>query len=141
MRVVIAVSQQERADALSVRLAVFVEEQGIPREEELDELDEVAVHCVGYAGDTPIATGRLVLSDGYGKIGRMAVLREHRGAGAGQLVLDALEGEGVARGVRSFKLSAQLSARAFYDRAGYVASGQVYDEVGIPHIAMEKRVG
>jgi ABC-type dipeptide/oligopeptide/nickel transport system ATPase subunit len=65
---------------LGVRLAVFVEEQGIPREEELDELDEVAVHCVGYAVDTPVAAGRLVLSDGYGKVGRMAVLREHRGA-------------------------------------------------------------
>lgn len=140
MRVVIAASPRERADALAVRLAVFVEEQGIPREEELDELDEVAVHFVGYASDTPIAAGRLVLSDGYAKIGRMAVLREHRGTGAGRLVLDALEREGLARGVRLFKLSAQLSARSFYDRAGYAATGEVYDEVGIPHIAMEKRI-
>ena len=140
MRVLIVASPQERADALGVRIAVFVEEQGIPREEELDELDEVAVHCVGYAGDTPIAAGRLVLSDGYGKIGRMAVLREYRGAGVGRLVLDALEGEGIARGVKLFRLSAQLSARSFYDRAGYAATGDVYDEVGIPHIAMEKRI-
>jgi predicted GNAT family N-acyltransferase len=131
---------QQRADALSVRIAVFVDEQGISREDEIDEYDDVAVHAVGYAGGAPVAAGRLVLMDGYGKIGRMAVLKEHRGTGAGAQVLEALEREGVARGLRVFKLSAQLTARGFYDRAGYAAAGDVYDEVGIPHIAMEKRV-
>jgi predicted GNAT family N-acyltransferase len=134
-------TQQQREDAVSVRVAVFVDEQGIPREEEIDELDDVAVHCVGYGDDgAPVAAGRLVLMDGYGKIGRMAVLKAHRGAGMGAAVLDLLEREGAARGLRLFKLSAQLSARAFYDRAGYEADGAVYDEVGIPHIAMRKRI-
>jgi len=132
-------TQQQREDAVSVCVAVFVDEQGIPHEEEIDELDDVAVHCVGYGDDgAPVAAGRLVLVDGYGKIGRMAVLKQHRSCGLGARVLDALEREGAARGVRLFKLSAQLSARAFYDRAGYEAIGGVYDEVGIPHIAMEK---
>ncbi len=132
---------QQRADAVSVRVAVFVCEQGIPREEEIDELDDVAVHCVGYGDDgAPVAAGRLVLMDGYGKIGRMAVLKQHRSAGMGAAVLDALEREGAARGVRLFKLSAQLSARGFYDRAGYEAEGGVYDEAGIQHIAMWKRI-
>lgn len=134
-------TRQQREDAVSVRVAVFVDEQGIPREEEIDEFDDVAVHCVGYGDDgAPVAAGRLVLVDGYGKIGRMAVLKQHRGRGLGARVLDALEREGAARGVRLFKLSAQLSARVFYDRAGYEAIGSVYDEVGIPHIAMEKRI-
>lgn len=132
---------QQRADAVSVRVAVFVCEQGIPREEEIDELDDVAVHCVGYGDDgAPVAAGRLVLMDGYGKIGRMAVLKQHRSTGMGAAVLDALEREGAARGVRLFKLSAQLSARGFYDRAGYEAEGGVYDEAGIQHIAMWKRI-
>jgi predicted GNAT family N-acyltransferase len=123
------------------RAAVFVGEQGIPREEEIDEFAGVAVHCVGYGDDgAPVAAGRLVLMDGYCKIGRMAVLKAHRGVGMGAAVLDLLEREGVARGVRLFKLSAQLSARAFYDRAGYEPDGAVYDEVGIPHIAMRKRI-
>ena len=56
------------------------------------------------------------------------------------MVLEALEREGVARGIRRFKLNAQLTARAFYERHGYRAVGDVYDEVDIPHIAMEKRV-
>jgi predicted GNAT family N-acyltransferase len=70
----------------------------------------------------------------------MAVLQPRRGEGLGAEVLAALEREGAARGLRAFKLSAQLSARGFYDRAGYAPVGDVYDEVGIPHIAMEKHI-
>jgi predicted GNAT family N-acyltransferase len=137
--VVIASTQQQRDDAFAVRIAVFVDEQQIPREEERDELDATAVHCVGYDDGASVAAGRLVLADDYAKIGRMAVLAPYRGRGVGALVLDALEHEGLARGVRSFRLSAQLRARGFYDRLGYAAVGDVYDEVGIAHIAMEKR--
>ena len=131
---------QQVEDAFAVRVAVFVDEQGIPRSEELDELDATAVHCVAYADGAPIGAGRLLPSDGFAKIGRMAVLKEHRGSGVGGIVLEALEREGVARGIRRFKLSAQLPARGFYERHGYTAVGEVYDEVGIPHIAMEKRL-
>ncbi|MDP9238248.1 MAG: GNAT family N-acetyltransferase [Chloroflexota bacterium] len=140
IEVVIASTQQQREDAFAVRIAVFVDEQRIPRKEELDELDATAVHCVGYDDGVPVAAGRLVLGEGYAKIGRMAVLARRRGRGIGALVLDALERAGVARGVRSFRLSAQLQARGFYDLRGYAAVGEVYDEVGIPHIAMEKLV-
>ncbi len=141
VEITIVRTPRQREDAVSVRVAVFVDEQGIPREEEIDELDDVAVHCVGYGDDgSPVAAGRLVLAGGCGKIGRMAVLKQHRGRGLGARVLDTLEREGAARGVRLFKLSAQLSARGFYDRAGYQADGAVYDEVGIPHIAMRKRI-
>ena len=128
----------EREDAFRVRIAVFVDEQRIPREEELDELDGSAVHCVAYDGGEPVGAGRLVIADGYGKIGRMAVLRDRRGSGIGARVLAALEQEGTRRGLRCFRLSAQLSARGFYDREGYAPAGDVYDEVGIPHIGMEK---
>lgn len=138
MHVVIAENDAQREDAFAVRIAVFVEEQQIPREEELDDADATAVHCVGYVDGAPVAAGRLVVNDGYGKVGRMAVLASHRGTRMGARVLDALEREGVARGLREFRLSAQLSARGFYDRAGYSADGDVYDEVGIPHIAMVK---
>jgi predicted GNAT family N-acyltransferase len=131
---------QQYEDALGVRLAVFVVEQQIPRDEEIDEYEDSAVHCAGYADGKPVAAGRLVIMDGYGKIGRMAVLKEHRGEGIGARVLEALEREGAARGLREFRLSAQLTARGFYDRTGYHAVGDVYDEVGIPHIEMRKHI-
>jgi len=138
IEIVIVRDARQRQDAFRVRIAVFVEEQGIPREEELDDLDDVAIHCVGYVDGAPVAAGRLVLADGYGKIGRMAVLSKHRGTGLGAQILAALEAEGAARGIREFRLSAQLSARGFYDRLGYAPVGDVYDEVGIPHVAMTK---
>lgn len=140
IRVAIAGTDKERGDALAVRIAVFVDEQGIPREEELDEHDESAVHCVAYEGGEAVGAGRLVVLDGYGKIGRMATLAAHRGRGVGAGVLRTLEAEGEARGVREFRLSAQVTARRFYERAGYAATGDVYDEVGIPHVAMTKTI-
>ncbi len=140
-RVVIVSTPREREDAVSVRIAVFVVEQGIPREEEIDEHDDTAVHCVGYVDHAPVAAGRLVIADGdSGKIGRMAVLASHRNRGLGRVVLDALELEAGRHGIALVKLSAQLRARSFYDRAGYTAVGDIYDEVGIPHIAMEKHL-
>jgi predicted GNAT family N-acyltransferase len=123
-----------------VRIAVFVIEQGIPRSEELDELDATATHAVGYDAGTAVAAGRLVLADGYGKVGRMAVLCEQRGHGHGAAILEALEREAAVRGVPLIKLSAQLHAAGFYARAGYTRVGDVYDEVGIPHVAMEKNL-
>jgi predicted GNAT family N-acyltransferase len=158
VRTVIVRDAKARDDAFAVRIAVFVGEQQIPREEEIDEHDDTdAVHCVAYAtvaerqrhGDTeleaPVGAGRLVpvRADDrpYGKIGRMAVLASHRGAGVGAVVLRALEDEGVRLGLRTFRLSAQLHAVGFYERAGYVQHGDVYDDVGIPHIDMAKTVG
>lgn len=139
-RVLIAQDARQREDAFAVRIAVFVEEQQIPRSEELDEFDETAVHCVGYDGDVPVAAGRLVVGDGYGKIGRMAVLASHRGRGDGRAVLEALERYGSERGLREFRLNAQMSARGFYERMGYEVTGDLYYEVGIPHIEMRKRI-
>jgi predicted GNAT family N-acyltransferase len=139
-KIVIASTPQQRNDAFAVRIAVFVEEQGIDRSEELDDFDASATHCVTYVDGTPAAAGRLLLFEGYAKIGRMAVLASYRGAGLGALVLDSLEREGIARGIRHFKLSAQLHARGFYERRGYAAHGDLYDDVGIPHIDMEKIV-
>jgi predicted GNAT family N-acyltransferase len=145
VRAVIVTDPKQRDDAFAVRIAVFVEEQQIPREDEIDEHDDTdAVHCVAYVDRVPAGAGRLVVVDGRdapcAKIGRMAVLASHRGRGIGAAVLVALEGEAASRGLRVCRLSAQLHARGFYERAGYTAHGDIYDDVGIPHIDMEKRL-
>lgn len=140
VRVIIATTPRERDDAFAVRIAVFVGEQQIPREEELDELDAEAIHAVAYHDGTAVGAGRVVISDGFAKIGRMAVLAQYRGQRIGGRILEALEKAAADRGASGFTLSAQLRARRFYERAGYKATGGMYDEVGIPHIAMEKRM-
>ena len=128
--VIIATTPAQRDDAFAVRIAVFVEEQGITRSDELDDFDASATHCVGYVDAARVAAGRLLLFDDYAKIGRMAVLASHRGTGVGALVLDALEREATAHGIRHIKLSAQLHARGFYERCGYTSHGDLYDDVG-----------
>lgn len=129
-------------DAAAVRTAVFVEEQGIPREDEWDEADQTCWHAVAYNRlGQPLATGRLLSAgEGVGKIGRMAVHRVLRGTGVGREIVQALTEIARERGDQSLRLSAQRSAEGFYRRLGYAVVGDEYEEVGIPHVDMERRL-
>ena len=127
-------------DATALRTAVFVQEQGIAPEIELDALDATAVHAVAYNRlGLPVATGRLLQdAPGEARIGRMAVDRVLRGQRWGRMVLDALVQAARARGDAQVTLHAQCSAEAFYRRAGFEAVGQPYEEAGIAHITMRR---
>jgi predicted GNAT family N-acyltransferase len=125
--------EQARPHASPIRFTVFVEEQGVPREIELDEYDAVSVHAVVFEDEMPIATGRL-LPDGH--IGRMAVLKSWRNRGVGGLMLQKLIERAKARGDREVALSAQVHAVAFYRAHGFVEEGAEYLEAGIRHQAM-----
>lgn len=127
-----------RSAAASVRTAVFVLEQGIPAELEWDEHDEMSVHVVLFTpDDTPVATARLLPSQArIGLIGRVAVLSSMRGQRAGLAVMHALLHEARQRGDQCVQLHAQQSARAFYEKLGFVVEGEPFDEVGIPHVTM-----
>lgn len=124
--------------ASQVRTAVFVHEQNIPAEMEWDVADQTAVHAVICdAQGEPVATGRLLVhAPGVGRIGRMAVLAHQRGQGLGQQVLEALVQAARKRGDAEVCLHAQTSAQGFYERLGFTPRGEVYAEVGIPHIEM-----
>lgn len=127
-----------REDAGRVRFAVFVEEQRVPPEIELDEWDPASDHALAV-DDTGrvIATGRL-LPDGH--IGRMAVLRQWRGQGVGATILAALVARAAERGMKRVMLNAQTQARGFYARFGFTQVGAEFTEAGIPHVAMERRL-
>jgi predicted GNAT family N-acyltransferase len=125
-----------RDDACAVRHAVFVVEQNVPPEIELDEFDPVCVHAVAYdAQGRVLGTGRL-LPDGH--IGRMAVHRHARGRGVGARLLQALVEAGHAAGHAKLVLNAQEHARGFYEAHGFVVEGQPFMEAGIPHVAMSR---
>ena len=125
-------------DALRVRTEVFVHEQRIPAEIEVDESDRDALHAVAYNRlGQPVATGRLLQhAPGLGRIGRMAVNRGLRGSRLGQRVLRALMDSARERGNHEVTLHAQRSAEGFYARAGYAVRGNPFDEVGIAHVEM-----
>lgn len=123
-----------REHASMVRHEVFVLEQQVPPELEMDEMDAQCIHVVAYdAQQRPIATGRL-LPDGH--IGRMAVRKIARGTGIGGLVLQRLIEVARARGDAEVVLSAQVHAMGFYARYGFVAEGEVYMDAGIAHRTM-----
>ena len=140
-----AFAADEVATCLRIRWTVFVEEQNVPPSMEVDEHDREAgtIHLLGLCDGIPAGTGRLVpLADGaMGKIGRLAVIDDVRGRGLGKLLLQSLEEEARRRGMREVTLGAQVHARAFYERLGYSASGEVFDDAGIPHIEMRKKLG
>ncbi|MDW8468861.1 MAG: GNAT family N-acetyltransferase [Burkholderiales bacterium] len=124
--------------AAPIRFAIFVAEQNVPPDIELDDMDEKSVHAIAYAPDgKAVGTGRL-LPDG--RIGRMAVLKEWRRQGVGTAILDALVQEARRRGHAEVSLSAQLQAAEFYRNHGFVAEGKVYLEAGIPHQKMRRRL-
>ncbi|ATE59906.1 GNAT family N-acetyltransferase [Thauera sinica] len=124
--------------AMPLRERVFVAEQGVPPELEMDEFDAVCRHAVARtAAGEAIATGRL-LPDGH--IGRMAVDAAWRKRGVGGDVLEALVAEAAALGMGEVVLNAQVHALAFYERHGFAAEGEVFMEAGIEHRAMRRRL-
>jgi len=130
----------ERAQPVAgpLRFAIFVGEQNVPAGIELDDLDASCIHAVAYDVDgKAIGTGRL-LPDG--QIGRMAVVVDWRRRGIGAEILAALIDEARKRGHAEVTLSAQLQAAEFYRDAGFVAEGKVYEDAGILHQKMRKKL-
>jgi predicted GNAT family N-acyltransferase len=129
----------DRPEIAALRTRVFVEEQGVPPEIEQDAADDDAVHVLSRddAGAV-VATGRLLVRGSTAGIGRMAADASVRGQGHGAAVLEELHRQAVLRGVTAIELHAQVSARGFYERAGYTAVGEEYEEAGIPHVTMRR---
>jgi len=130
--------EQAQPVAGPLRFAIFVGEQNVPAGIELDDLDASCVHAVAFDIDNkPIGTGRL-LPDGH--IGRMAVVMEWRRRGIGAEILEALIAEARKRGHAEVLVSAQLQAAEFYRNFGFVAEGKVYEDAGILHQQMRKKL-
>jgi len=138
VRIALGTWDRLREDASAVRYEVFVVEQKVPPEVELDDDDALSVHAVAYGPDgTPMGTGRL-LPDGH--IGRMAVQKRARGMGVGGLLLDALIEQGHGDGHRMLVLHAQTHAAGFYQAHGFVVEGEEFVEAGIPHVVMTREL-
>ena len=129
--------EKARAHAAPIRTTVFVDEQRVPAELEMDEKDAVCVHAIAFLDGKAVGTGRL-LPDAH--IGRMAVLKECRGQGVGGAILRKLMARATERGDREIVLSAQVRAVRFYREHGFETTGEVYEEAGIPHQDMRCRL-
>ena len=116
-----------------LRRVVFIEEQGVPEEDELDDKDDDAIHLLATVDGEPAGSARLLLMGDTGKIGRVCVLPDHRGTGLGAALIRAALAELRARGMATAKLGSQTHAIPFYERLGFTPTGPEYMDAGIPH--------
>jgi predicted GNAT family N-acyltransferase len=129
--------------AFQIRKAVFVEEQGVPLEDEFDEFDNLngqCEHILVYYEEQPVGTGRVRWVDDFGKLERICILEPYRKFGLGKVIITALEEIAQERGAKKVKLHGQTQAEGFYKKLGYQISSSVFIEDGIPHYLMTKEL-
>lgn len=124
--------------AIMIRQKVFVEEQGF--EDEFDDIDHQSLHLVIYENDNPIGCARMYQKDKTMVLGRIAVLKEKRELHLGSYILELLEQKTKELGYDEVCLSAQVRAKSFYLKNGYMEYGDEYLDEYCPHIDMKKRL-
>ena len=130
----------EVAAAMALRRAVFCDEQGVSLADELDGRDDEALHLVVVEDGVVVGTCRLLADGETVKLARMAIARAARGRSLAGALLAEAEEQARALGGRRIALDAQLGARSVYERAGYLADGDVFLDAGIEHVAMTKHL-
>ncbi|KEF36779.1 putative acyltransferase [Schinkia azotoformans MEV2011] len=129
--------------AFHIRKEVFVEEQGVPLDDEFDAFDTLDDQCehilVNYE-EQPVGTGRLRFVDGVGKLERICILKPYRNYGLGKIIIQKLEEIAAEKGGARVKLHGQTQAEGFYQKLGYHTSSDVFMEDGIPHVLMVKEL-
>ncbi len=143
--------EAELLRCLEIRCEVFVEEQRVPLDLELDGLESKCTHFIAWADErgaseagnleAALGTARLLIdSNGEALAQRVAVLAVARGRGIGRMLMIAIEQEVQTRGLPQVTLGAQLTAIAFYESLGYRAYGDEFDDAGIPHRMMRREL-
>lgn len=125
-----------REGIVALRLAVFVDEQRVPEELEIDEHDPEARHLVALVSGEVIGTLRMLASGDALKIGRLAVRRDLRNRGVGSRLMEMAVDHARRSGFIRAVLNSQVTATPFYQRFGFREEGEVFDDAGIPHIRM-----
>ncbi|OYD07869.1 hypothetical protein CHM34_10035 [Paludifilum halophilum] len=125
--------------AFDIRKRVFVEEQGVPLSEEIDEWDQSAIHFLAVDREQAVGTARLRLpTKSTGKVERVAVLKSSRGSGLGHSLMVAIEDYARKQNVEELILNAQVQALDFYRKLGYRQQGPIFMDAGIEHMEMRK---
>jgi predicted GNAT family N-acyltransferase len=127
-------STRDIAACRALRRTVFIEEQGVSEADEVDDLDDQAIHLLATDAGRPVGSARLLVMGDVGKVGRVCVLADTRGTGLGAaLMRAAVEEFRKVPGVTRVKLGAQCHALGFYERLGFTAFGPEYLDAGIAH--------
>ncbi|UMT79087.1 GNAT family N-acetyltransferase [Staphylococcus roterodami] len=136
------INQQMLEDCFAIRKKVFVEEQGVPEENEIDDYESISIHLIGYDQDNqPIATARIrPIDEKVVKIERVAVIKSYRGAGIGRKLMQAVDSLAKDEGYENVTMHAQCHAIPFYESLNFKKRGNIFLEEGIEHVEMMKKL-
>lgn len=140
MAIKVVSTDQEQNEAYRIRKVVFVDEQNVPMDLEIDEHEEASIHFIAYDGKDVVGASRLRFVGEYGKLERICVLKSYRGKSYGKKLIDKMEEEIINKGYKKAKLHAQTHAKEFYERLGYEVFSDEFMDAGIPHVAMTKEL-
>ena len=141
LEIKIAITDVEKSYCYELRKQIFVEEQKVPIEREMDEYDESSIHFAVYDKDTLIGTGRTRLLDNYAKLERICILPTNRGCNIGSQLIQKIEEYWFYNGITCYRLSSQAHVAKFYEKLGYIViSEKPYIDAGILHVLMEKNL-
>ena len=133
----IATSEEDVLKVLVVRGIVFIEEQKVDWEGEIDEFEKTSTHILGEVDGQPVATGRLRhLEDGWVKVERIAVRPRWRGKGYAKEIVAFMLDQATAGGAGKFRMHAQVYLEDFYGGFGFRREGDIFVECGIDHLLM-----
>ncbi len=141
LKIEVASTEEQLKSAFHIRMQVFVEEQQVPMELEVDEHEAESIHFILYDGELPIGTGRLRSIYPFVKVERFCILAPHRRRGYGRHLMEAMEQYAIQHNMTQLKLHAQTHAESFYTQLGYQTTSDLFLEADMPHVVMEKTIG
>jgi len=135
----VVTNAKDYKDCLAIREAVFVIEQGVPRDLEIDQFEDQSIHFIAYSAGAPAGAGRLRVKDTFIKFERIATLKSYRGQGIGKVLMQEMERVATTKHQSLTPyMHAQLTAASFYEQLGWQRTGPIFAEAGIEHVAMVK---
>lgn len=136
-----AKDESDFAICMAIRMEVFMREQGVPLEEEMDGKDNEAQHYLATLNGAPVGTGRLRIEGNVAKLERIAVRKAYRGQGVGTALIDhMMEAAKKNRKLKLAKLGAQVQALPFYEKLGFEICSEEYLDANIPHKTMQRKL-
>jgi len=139
LKIQIVKNQKEFGDVIAIRKKVFIEEQNVPIDIEIDGLDGEAEHVIAYVGGEPIGCARIRFNT-YAKLERIAIVEKYRGQGFGIQLTDFLIGYCKQKNVDEIQLHAQMYTADFYKKLGFLERGKTFFEADIEHIEMYMKI-
>lgn len=136
-----AVSPEEIAAAMTIRHSVFQLEQGVNPALEFDGKDKTATHIIAYLNEQPVGTARVRYLDNHtAKIERLAVLSTARGLGLGKKIMEKALEIATQQNIKEVVIHAQAYIKGLHQKLGFQEEGEIFEEAGIPHVKMRKKL-